>query len=349
MPLHSSIHPIDPGARPADPGGDTGPAAAPLDGARPVYPGGRRETAAAAPDRARRDRLPRHLPARAGLPARLALGLAALALLLACHGRGDAPAGAVPSSARAGDADLASILVSAAASLSEALEAIAVHFEAESGARVLLNVAGSQMLAAQIIEGAPVDVFISADVLQMQRAIDAGRIDAATRVDLLSNQLVVVVPSDRQGRVAAPEDLADPSIRRIALGDPEAVPAGVYARSYLRSAGIWESVAGKVVPASNVRAALRAVEAGTVDAGVVYRTDVRTSSSATVAFAVPVASAPPIVYPAAIAADAPNREGATRFLDYLGSRVALQWFEEAGFISLTAPVRNEPGDEDDAG
>ena len=242
----------------------------------------------------------------------------------------------MPSSARAGDADRASILVSAAASLSEALEAIAAPFETEAGTRVLLNVAGSQMLAAQIIEGAPVDVFISADVLQMQRAIDAGRIDAATRVDLLSNQLVVVVPSDRQGRVAAPEDLADPSIRRIALGDPEAVPAGVYARSYLRSAGIWESVAGKVVPASNVRAALRAVEAGTVDAGVVYRTDVRTSvvGDRRVCRACRERAADRLPGRDRRGRAEP-RGGQPAFSTTSAAGSALQWFEEAGFISLT--------------
>ena len=148
------------------------------------------------------------------------------------------------------------------------------------------------MLASQIIEGAPVDVFISADVLQMERAAAAGRIDAARRVDLLSNQLVVVVPSDRAGTVEEPRDLADPSIERIALGDPEAVPAGVYARQYLESLGLWDALAGRIVPASSVRAALRAVEAGTVDAGIVYRTDVRAAGGAVIAFVVPLGRRP---------------------------------------------------------
>ena len=125
------------------------------------------------------------------------------------------------------------LLVSAAASLSEAIDAVADGFEAEHGLRILLNVGGSQMLASQIIEGAPADVFISADVLQMERAAGAGRIDPARRIDLLSNQLVIVVPSDRAGTVTRPRDLANASIERIAVGDPEAVPAGVYAHRYL--------------------------------------------------------------------------------------------------------------------
>ena len=234
------------------------------------------------------------------------------------------------------EADPPTLLVSAAASLSEAIGAVADRYEQEQGVRILLNVAGSQMLASQIIEGAPVDVFISADVLQMERAAAAGRIDAARRVDLLSNQLVVVVPSDRTGTVEEPHDLVNPAIERIALGDPEAVPAGVYARQYLESAGLWNAVAGRIVPASSVRAALRAVEAGTVEAGIVYRTDVRASGGAVIAFEVPPEVGPSIVYPAAVAVDAPNPAAAARFLDYLQTASARREFAAAGFIGLPA-------------
>ena len=234
------------------------------------------------------------------------------------------------------DAEPPTLLVSAAASLSEAIGAVADRFEQEQGVRILLNVAGSQMLAAQIIEGAPVDLFISADVLQMERALAAGRIEVAQRVDLLSNQLVIVVPSDRVGTVTKPSDLVDPSIRRIALGDPEAVPAGVYARRYLQSRGLWDALSERIVPASSVRAALRAVEAGTVEAGIVYRTDLRASAGAVIAFAVPPEAGPVIVYPAAVAVGAPNPGAAARFLDYLQSAAARRHFDTAGFIALPA-------------
>ena len=232
------------------------------------------------------------------------------------------------------DADSPTLLVSAAASLSEAIGAVADRFEQEHGVRILLNVAGSQVLASQIIEGAPVDVFISADVLQMERAAAAGRIDPARRVDLLSNRLVVVVPSDRTGTVTKPRDLMEPSMERIALGDPEAVPAGVYARQYLESLGLWDALAGRIVPASSVRAALRAVEAGTVEAGIVYRTDVRASGGAVIAFEVSPEDGPSIVYPAAVAVDAPDPAAAARFLDYLQSASARRRFAAAGFIGL---------------
>ena len=265
----------------------------------------------------------RPAPAATPIPGLVLAG--ALAALVGC---GPAAGG------DARDADPPTLLVSAAASLSEAIGAVADRFEQEHGVRILLNVAGSQVLASQIIEGAPVDVFISADVLQMERAAAAGRIDPARRVDLFSNQLVVVVPADRTGIVEEPHDLVDPSIERVALGDPEAVPAGVYARQYLEALGLWDALAGRIVPANSVRAALRAVEAGTVEAGIVYRTDVRASGGAVIAFEVPPEDGPSIVYPAAVAVDAPDPAAAARFLAYLQSASARRQFATAGFIGL---------------
>ena len=233
------------------------------------------------------------------------------------------------------------LLVSAPASLSDVIGEVADAFEGETDARILLNVAGSHLLATQMLEGAPVDVLISADVRQMDRVAAAGRIDAATRVDLLSNRLVTVVPADREGSIGGPEDLARDTVRRIALGDPEAVPAGVYARGWLSAAGLWGAVAEKVAPAGSVRAALRAVESGAVDAGIVYHTDALTSTGVAVAFEVPREGAPPIVYPAALAAGTPNPETGRRFLDYLRGDAAARLFEAAGFV-LLARIAHQP-------
>lgn len=234
------------------------------------------------------------------------------------------------------------LLVSAPASLSNVIGAVADEFEREDRSRILVNVAGSHLLAAQILEGAPVDVFISADMRQMDRVAAAGRIDVASRVNLLSNQLVGVVPADRRGSLTAPRDLAGSTVERIALGDPEVVPAGVYARRYLASVGLWDAVAGKVAPAGSVRGALRAVESGAVDAGIVYRTDALTSSGVAVAFEVPRADGPPIVYPAALAAGTPNPGAARRFLDYLRSDAAGRVFEAAGFVVPAPSAGNAP-------
>ena len=227
------------------------------------------------------------------------------------------------------------VLVSAAVSLTEVLQTIARAYERgilERGERIVLNLAGSNTLARQIAEGAPVDLFISADAAQMDRVEQAGRILAGSRVDLLSNQLVVIVPDDRARLFRSPRDLLAPEIGRIAVGDPAAVPAGVYAKQYLEAQGLWPQVRAKIVPTMSVRGALSAVEAGNADAGIVYRTDAATATRAIVALAVPVEDGPSIQYPAAVMVDAPNQVGARRFLAHLQGPDAAAVFERAGFI-----------------
>ncbi|HIC58077.1 MAG TPA: molybdate ABC transporter substrate-binding protein [Acidobacteria bacterium] len=235
-----------------------------------------------------------------------------------------------------GSSSTATVVVSVAASLSDAVGDVANVFEKQTGIQVLVNAAGSQILATQIIEEIPVDVFVSADERQMTRTIARGKMDQGSYLQLLSNQLVVVVPSDRLMGISRPDDLIAQSVRRIALGDPEAVPGGVYAREYLDKEGVWDALKSKVVPTRNVRAALRAVEAGTVDAGVVYRTDARQSVDAVIAFDVPVGRGPRIIYPAAVSTEPPNPESAVQFFSFLQTAKAQQIFEAYGFISLLA-------------
>lgn len=235
-----------------------------------------------------------------------------------------------------GSSSTATVVVSVAASLSDAVGDVANVFEKQTGIQVLVNAAGSQILATQIIEEIPVDVFVSADERQMTRTIARGKMDEGSYLQLLSNQLVVVVPSDRLMRISRPDDLIAQSVRRIALGDPEAVPGGVYAREYLDKEGVWDVLKSKVVPTRNVRAALRAVEAGTVDAGVVYRTDARQSVDAVIAFDIPVGRGPRIIYPAAVSTEPPNPENAVQFFSFLQTVEAQQIFEAYGFISLLA-------------
>lgn len=235
-----------------------------------------------------------------------------------------------------GSSSTATVVVSVAASLSDAVGDVANVFEKQTGIQVLVNAAGSQILATQIIEEIPVDVFVSADERQMTRTIARGKMDEGSYLQLLSNQLVVVVPSDRLMGISRPDDLIAQSVRRIALGDPEAVPGGVYAREYLDKEGVWDVLKSKVVPTRNVRAALRAVEAGTVDAGVVYRTDARQSVDAVIAFDIPVGRGPRIIYPAAVSTEPPNPENAAQFFSFLQTAEAQQIFEAYGFISLLA-------------
>lgn len=237
-------------------------------------------------------------------------------------------AAALAAPGRAGDGP--AITVSAAASLAQVLEALAAGYEARTGARIVLNVGASNVLARQIAAGARVDLFISADEAQMDAV--AGHIDGRSRVSLLSNQLAIAVPDDRPRRFASARELADPSIRRIAIGDPAAVPAGVYARAYLEQVGVWNAVAPKVVPAGSVRLALAAVENGAADAAIVYRTDIPSARRAREALVVPASDGPRIVYPAALVRHGTNPAGARRFLEFLRGHEAWLVFERAGFL-----------------
>jgi len=250
-----------------------------------------------------------------------------LAALTACSREEPAkPASAKP----------APLVVSAAMSLRQVMVAIGQAYERGGGAHVAFNFAGSNTLARQIIEGAPVDVFISADEAQMRLAEQSGAIVPDSRVDLLSNQLVVIVPSDRPRPLASVTDLTGPGFKRIAMGDPAAVPVGVYAKRYLEWAGVWGTLAPRIVPMTNVRAVVGAVENGGADAGFVYRTDARLSPHVTVAFEVPLGNGPVIEYPVALVAASKQPAAARRFLDYLQGAEARGLFEQAGFIAHDA-------------
>ncbi|HEY7513784.1 MAG TPA: molybdate ABC transporter substrate-binding protein [Vicinamibacteria bacterium] len=219
----------------------------------------------------------------------------------------------------------------AASSLTEAVKEIASSFEKETGHEVVFNVGASNDLARQIQAGARADVFFSADVAQMDGLVAAGLVRAADRVDVLSNVLVVVVPAGSGARVRSAADLVP--LRRLALADPQAVPAGVYARQWLEKAGVWDRVAERVVPTLNVRAALSAVETGNVDAGIVYKTDAGVSKRVEIAFTVPREEGPPIVYPLAAVA-ASKKAGTAPLVRALTSASAREVYVRHGFLVL---------------
>jgi molybdate transport system permease protein len=223
--------------------------------------------------------------------------------------------------------------VSAAVSLAEALDELRPSLERRLGMPVALNFGGSNSLARQVIAGAPVDVFISADPDQADVLERAGRLAPGSRIDLLTNRLVVVADPRLAPAIRSAQDLLQPSVRRVAMGDPAAVPAGVYARRYLEAAGLWERLRPKVVPGTSVRASLAAIDAGEADAAFVYQTDARVATRAVVAFAVPPETAPRIVYVAAIVAGARHPEEARTYLDFLRSPEARARFESLGFAA----------------
>nr|AYM54015.1 molybdenum ABC transporter periplasmic molybdate-binding protein [Pyxidicoccus fallax] len=225
-------------------------------------------------------------------------------------------------------------LVFAAASTTNALQELAPAFTQATGHEVAFAFGASSDLARQATAGAPADAFLSADALKMDALEKVGLVQPGTRLDLLSNRLVVVVPVGAKRQVTGAADLK--GLKRLALADPAAVPAGVYAKAWLEKAGVWKDVEPKVVPALDVRAALSAVEAGRVDAGVVYATDAAQSKKVRVAFAVPEAEAPRIVYPVAALTKGKAPEAGQAFVRFLRSDEARRVFSRHGFLVLGA-------------
>jgi molybdate transport system substrate-binding protein len=228
------------------------------------------------------------------------------------------------------EAQPSGLVVSVAASVYDALEEIAGLYRATTGVTVALNAGGSNTLARQIVEGAKAGVFISADARQMDAVEKAGRIVAGTRTRLLTNELAVIVPAG--SRATTLEGLLKGEVTRLALGEPGAVPAGVYARAWLEHEGAWSRLESKVIPFPTVTAVLTAVESGRVDAGVVYRTDAISSKSVRVIghLASTEHRYLDISYPAAVIAG-PSEADARRFLQFLTGPAARAVFDRRGF------------------
>jgi molybdate transport system substrate-binding protein len=222
------------------------------------------------------------------------------------------------------------LVVSAAASLTNAFRDIGRDFEAaHPGTKVLLNIAGSDVLLAQITHGAPADVFASADELAMDRAEKAALLVPGSRRDVAANQLVVVVP-----RTAPPlamlSGLGEPRFRRIAIGSPQTIPAGRYAREALETARLWSALEAKLVFTQNVRHALDYVARGEADAGFVYATDAALVPDK-VRVALVVATDSPVRYPIAIVRDSRQPDLAAAFIAYVSAGAGRQTLASYGF------------------
>lgn len=241
--------------------------------------------------------------------------------------------GAAPGGLGAADAP-PTLTVFAAASLSESLQDIAKDWARDGGGPVRFNFDASGTLAREVTEGAPADLFLSADEATLDRLDKAGLLEPGSRAKLLSNTLVVVTQADHPAAVSVAADLAAPKLGKVAIGDPATVPAGAYAKAWLQGLGLWKAVADKAVPCVSVRAVLAAVESGNVDAGVVYRTDAQVSRKAMIAFEVPRKDGPTIIYPIAMLKNAPSPAKALAFLDYLKGSKSRAVFQRWGFLPL---------------
>lgn len=236
----------------------------------------------------------------------------------------------------------ADVTVFAAASLTAAAGEV---FEGE-GTEASLSFAASSVLARQIDAGAPADLFLSANRAWMDFLEQRGRIDTATRVDLLANRLAVVAPAGAglDVEIAGEFDFPGSFAGRLALGDPDHVPAGTYARQALVRLGWWSRLEPRLAPAPDVRGALVFVERGACSAGIVYTTDAAASGRVEVAAEIPDSLHEPILYPAAIVAgrDSPEvRAAMARLLSPAAARI----FRGHGFIVLPRPrkVTSSPG------
>jgi len=226
------------------------------------------------------------------------------------------------------------ILVSAAASLTDALKEISTVYQATAKHTVKFNFGPSSGLARQIEEGAPADIFLSADLPQMDALDKKSLLEPGTRKNLLSNQLVIIVPADSKIAIASPKDLLKADVKKIALAEPASVPVGVYSSKYLADEGLWDQVKPKIVPVQDVRATLASVESGNVEAGFVYKTDAAISKKVKIVYEVPVDKGPKITYPIAVVKESKNKNAARDFMNYIQSPAAKDAFKKYGFAVL---------------
>jgi molybdate transport system substrate-binding protein len=226
------------------------------------------------------------------------------------------------------------LMVFAAASLTDALTEIAQVYQKNSDEKVYFNFAASSILARQIEEGARADLFFSADEEKMDRLEKRKLIEVETRKELLSNKLVIVVEKESRLEIKTARDLL--KVKRVAMGEPTTVPAGIYAREYFTKQKVWDDLKARIVPTENVRAALSAVAGGNVDAAVVYKTDAVMSAKVKVVLEVPAEEGPNIIYPAAVLAEAKYRTGAVKFMEFLQEDRSVGIFEKHGFVVLKA-------------
>jgi molybdate transport system substrate-binding protein len=224
------------------------------------------------------------------------------------------------------------VVVSAASSLTDAFKTVATAYEAKHpGTKVVLNFAASDVLLQQIANGAPADVFASADQKAMDKAQTQGVLLGGSRKNFATNQLVLIVPTTSQLNITGLKDLEQPSIKRIAYGDPASVPVGRYTQAALQADGSWQAVSAKAVLAQNVRQSLDYVARDEVDAGFVFATDAAIAKDK-VKVALRVNSPTPISYPIAVVAQSKHVADAQAFENFVLSPEGQALLAKAGFL-----------------
>ncbi len=254
---------------------------------------------------------------------------------LACLGTISCSQSSAPSIAEADSSTAPSetveLTISVAASVQEAMRGVqALYEEATPGVTITYNFGSSGSLAQQIIQGAPADVFLSASTKWMDDLDEKGQILDGTREDLLLNSLVLIVPLDKDDVIDF-SDLATDKVNRVAIGEPESVPAGGYAKETLTSLNLFGDLQPRMVFGKDVWQVLSYVETGNVDAGLLYATDANVSDQVRVVMTAPADTHSPIIYPIGVMAGSKNAGAAQAFIDFLSTELAVDIFKNYGF------------------
>ena len=235
-----------------------------------------------------------------------------------------------------GSAQVKEPLVFAAASMKNALDEVAAQWQRETGKKVVISYAASNTLIKQIEQGAPADMFISADLDWMDYGQQKNLINVETRSNLLGNRIVLIAPKEATLTLNVTPGFDLTRVLkggRLAMGNVDAVPAGKYGKAALEKLGVWNSVKDKIAQADNVRAALVLVSRGEAPLGIVYQTDAASDPSVKIVGTFPEDSHPPITYPVALTKTFASPD-AQAFLTYIRSPAARPVFERQGFTVL---------------
>jgi molybdate transport system substrate-binding protein len=228
------------------------------------------------------------------------------------------------------------VTVFAAASLKDALDEIDTQYQARGGGKAAISYAASPALARQIESGAPADIFISADLDWMDYVEKRKLVKAGTRTNLLRNEIVLIAPADSKASVIIGPKFPLAKLLgdgRLAMADPDSVPAGKYGKAALETLEVWSSVAERIARAENVRAALNFVSRGEAPLGIVYRTDAAADRKVRIVGAFPASSHPPIIYPAGMLVEGKS-PAAEKYFQFIKSSEAQAIFRKHGFASF---------------
>jgi molybdate transport system substrate-binding protein len=229
------------------------------------------------------------------------------------------------------------LTISAASSLYDVLTDVKEEFsKVHPSIDVTINFGGSGVLQQQILQGAPIDLFIFADKEKADHLVEQGLVEKNSAKEFLGNRLVVVQSTAKKTNIADMKDLLSPSIKKIAIGTPETVPAGKYAKQALENMGIWDQLesSGKLVPAKDVRQVLTYVETGNVDAGFIYKTDAQTSGKIKIIKEIPDDSHDPIIYSTGIVKTSKHKKEAAIFSEFLTGSKAKKIYQKYRFKVL---------------